>query len=239
MILIRTHHKTGTVWMLRVFQGIADALNLRLCHLLTGFVPDADLYLASHAPFPSELTEGSFRGLHLIRDPRDVILSGMHYHRKSAEEWLHIPRSDLGGLTYQENLNSLDDDERLYFEMREAGYWTIRTMLEWDYEDDRFFEARYEDLVEADGPALFSEILNFLGISGDGAERSLEVFRQNSLSLTNYVKLGDSHIRSGRPRQWQTSFRRRHGERFLEIMGDCLSRLGYEQDEKWIERLAE
>ncbi len=240
MILIRTHHKTGTVWMLRVFMGIADKLNLRFCNLQEGFIPSADLYLSPHAPFPNELTEGNFRGLHLIRDPRDVVLSGMHYHRRSTEEWLCVPESEYGGLSYQEKLNSLDDDERLYFEMQYAGYATTRDMLDWDYDDSRFLEMRYEDLIGMSGRALFNEALRFIGFSRQDLDWGTEMFTQNSLFTMGFkTPPDDPHIRSGRPAQWRTEFRRRHGRRFLEILGDSLIRLGYERDNNWVEQLPE
>ena len=239
MIVICTHHKTGTVWMQRTFSGIADALNQRMCNLGRESIHDADIYFLPNPPIPRELSECSYRGLHLIRDPRDVILSGMHYHLRAPERWLHVPEAEYGGLSYQEKLNSLDGDGRLYLEMERLGAWTIRAMVEWNYDDGRFFEARYEDLIDGGGYALFEEILSFLGIVGSDAERSLEVFRVNNLRTYNFSQPDDTHVRSGLPRQWQVEFRRRHGLRFIETCGDCLIRLGYEKDDSWVYGLPE
>jgi len=239
MILIRTHHKTGTVWMYRIFLDLANVLGLRFCHLPEGIIPNADFYLSSEAPFPSELIKGSFRGLHLIRDPRDVVLSGMHYHLRSDEPWLHVPKPELDGLTYQEKLHASGSDERLYFEMREVGLETTKSMLDWNYNDERFFEARYEDLIQDRDVTLFGEVLNFLGFTGGALRNGINIFRKHSLANSDYSSSDDPHVRSGRPRQWQLEYRRRHGNQFLQIMGDCLVRLGYEQDDKWVESLAD
>jgi hypothetical protein len=43
----------------------------------------------------------------VIRDPRDVIVSGANYHCKADEPWLHIPEKRFGGLTYHQKINSL------------------------------------------------------------------------------------------------------------------------------------
>lgn len=107
--------------MSRTFTGIANALNLAMCNLWEGFVADADIYHVPNPPIPEELSDCSYRGLHLIRDPRDVILSGMHYHLRAPEKWLHDPEPDYGGLSYQEKLNSLDGDGRLFLEMERLG----------------------------------------------------------------------------------------------------------------------
>lgn len=112
-------------------------------------------------------------------------------------------------------------------------------MVEWNYNDNRFFEARYEDLIGDSGSALFGKILEFLGIVGPDAERSLEAFRVNSLRTYDFSQPGDAHVRSGLPRQWRSEFRRRHGRRFIETCGDCLIQLGYEKDHSWVEALPE
>lgn len=238
MILIQTHHKTGTVWMYRVFWEIARALNLRFCYLPNGFAFNSDIYQASEKHLPDDLISRNFRGLHLIRDPRDVILSGLHYHRKATEAWLKSPNPDFDGASYQDKLNTVGRDEQIYLEMTHVAVWTTRKMLSWNYDDHRFFEARYEDLVEDQNGTVSADILSFLGFAGDTLELGTRIFEKHSLSATNYTRSSDQHVRSGRPRQWQSEFSRRDGERFLTVMGDCLIRMGYEQDDRWVDTLA-
>ena len=47
------------------------------------------------------------------------------------------------------------------------------------------------------------------------------------------------HIRSGDPQQWPCAFNRELGKAFLAAFGDALVRLGYEQDDHWVDRLSE
>ena len=215
--------------MQEVFGGIQAAL---VQHRQT-----ARIYFAPHSKFPGDLLAQNFRGLHLIRDPRDVVLSGLHYHKKSGEKWLHVRSEEYRGLTYQQKLNSLDPDDQIVLEMQRTARAAVREMTEWHYDDPRFFEARYEDLIEDASGEKFGRILAFLGLRGSVAVQGVAVFRQVSLFPGKPIPQNHSHIRSGRSGQWRTDFRRRHGERFVEILGDCLIRLGYEPDNDWVRRL--
>src|SRR4051794_29132107 len=99
-LVVATHHKTGTVWMDGVFKTIASDLGAQYANVQSarGQLDDLD-----HGPFilfscnsdfgdlASLLDRGNVRVLHLIRDPRDVVISAMHYHKASRESWLHEP----------------------------------------------------------------------------------------------------------------------------------------------------
>ena len=105
VLCIGTHHKTGTLWMRTVFRKLAQALGIESHQVFAGsgdgMVPAADrvfLFQWSSAFPPVILDRPDARILHVIRDPRDVLLSGMRYHRTApagGEEFLHTPRADL------------------------------------------------------------------------------------------------------------------------------------------------
>src|SRR5690349_8119257 len=109
LILVGTHHKTGTVWMGSLFRQLAERLN-RAYFIGNPKDVSEDVDIFQHVnsgfnlPFMARLEEGSraWRGIHIIRDPRDVIVSGCFYHQKSAEKWLHLPLEKFEGRTYQE-----------------------------------------------------------------------------------------------------------------------------------------
>jgi hypothetical protein len=65
----------------------------------------------------------------------------------------------------------------------------------------------------------------------------VELFLETSLFPNRPIPQGHDHIRNGRPEQWRTAYRRWHGEQFVEVLGDCLIRLGYERDNSWVDRL--
>src|SRR4029077_1564752 len=94
-VVIATHHKTGTVWMDGVFKAIArdfgaQFINCRLQSPRSVAALKAPFVLFNYdsdfAAYPEILERDDVRIMHLIRDPRDVLISAMHYHRKSTEE---------------------------------------------------------------------------------------------------------------------------------------------------------
>ena len=147
-ILVGTHHKTGTVWMQKTFRQIAKTLGLDFVNLLRDPPPYCgEVLFHPHSGFDDTITAGDFRGLHLVRDPRDIAISALRYHRDLKELWLHEPRDEFGGVTYQEKLNSLSPDEQFLFDLHGSTSDTLRQILAWRYDDPRFFEATYEQLI--------------------------------------------------------------------------------------------
>jgi hypothetical protein len=191
-----------------------------------------------HSQFPPDLLAGGFRGLHVIRDPRDIAISAMRYHRDSAERWLHVPREEFGGQTYQQKLNSLSPDDQFAFELAHQTQATVRQLLAWRYGQQEYFEARYEDLMDDRSGLLFGRILRHLGFDTFAASLGMTVFVRKSIA-GKAVPAMHPHIRSGEKAQWKKAYRRWHGERFVETLGDCLIVLGYEKDNSWVDRLPE
>ncbi|MGJ8611266.1 MAG: sulfotransferase domain-containing protein, partial [Octadecabacter sp.] len=87
-ICIGTHHKTGTIWMRKVFRAISTDQNIPFmqCYRSKKVAEAAEtgpqIIVNWSSSFPDELMKmGHARFMHIIRDPRDVLLSGMRYHR--------------------------------------------------------------------------------------------------------------------------------------------------------------
>ena len=243
--VVATHHKTGTVWMNTTFRAICEALGIpfALIDLNTAVDPESCVapmvFADSHSSFRHcrwMLADPRFRIFHLIRDPRDVIISGMHYHRTSKERWLFVPRAEFGGMDYQTKLNSLaTDSERYLFEMANCGQKTLRRMLGWNYRRANGFECKYEDLVQDVDMSLFTRIATHLGFCEDELEVCRDVFWRNAMFGGKARRKGRiHHIRSGEKGQWRTVFDRCLGEEFINRFGDALVKLGYEEDNSWV-----
>jgi hypothetical protein len=234
-ILVGSHHKTGTVWMRNVFSCVCRELGLRFFSGEQKKLPkDFDVFMQNHSRFMPDKFSDTIRGIHIIRDPRDRIVSGMYYHQKSKESWLHKPMQNLGGSTYQEKINSFDKiEDQLMFEMEHSGRWGIEEMLSWDYRDDRFMNVKYEELIIDHDLRMFHDIFTFLGFPGSAIPVCLDCAYKNSLFSGNIDK--SVHVRSGKSSQWKTHFTTAHKKRFAELFGDALIKLGYEKDNRWIE----
>ncbi len=232
-VLIGTHHKTGTVWLRNVFIPLCRELGL-IFH--AGKQKDLPLtfnvFLENHSQFELDKIVDDYRGLHIIRDPRDRIVSGCFYHQKSSEEWLHVKRDDFDGMTYQEKICSLPTlEDKLHFEMENSGANGIREMLSWDYNNESFIEIQYEDLIEDRDLTLFHKIFTFLSFSGRTIPIALKHAYENSLFSGSLQK--SVHIRSGKARQWEKHFQPDHKQKFVELFGDALIQLGYEKNNDW------
>jgi Sulfotransferase domain len=241
-----THHKTGTVWMAGTFRSICRQAGIRFVHVALDAVVPGDevegpvVFFLPHSRFercPWLPERADCRFLHVIRDPRDVVISAMHYHRVAQEGWLKRPDARFDGNSYQDMLNALPDDGARYrFELDNAVGRTIRMMLKWPYYGDpRSYECRYEDLIADTDMSLFAKVVDHLGFEPGEIDLCKQAFWDNS--LFGKVKPGSTHVRSGAARQWPDVLDRALGELFVQRLRNAPMRLGYEPDDSWVETL--
>lgn len=233
-VLVGTHHKTGTVWMQKIFGDICRRYGLTMVGRKRNEPPPDqyyDIFFHAHSEFP-DTRSLHFRGLHLIRDPRDLIVSAAFYHQKSEEGWLHIKQDKFGGLTYQEKINTYTDmGDKLLFEMENSSYDNIQSIKNWDYDDARFINVKYENIIDDRQLTEFERIFNHLGFRDHVIGWCMIAAYRNSL-FSGAAR--SEHVRSGKSRQWPNYFGARQKERFDELFGDVLARTGYDDDGEWI-----
>ena len=234
-IVVATHHKTGTQWMERIFHAISIQSGTKYVSypLVERRRYDKyDIIMEPHSTVDFELLGGKYKGLHLIRDPRDCIVSGCFYHQVSRERWLHMKQKKFGGQTYQEKINGFSKlEDKLSFEMENAGQYTIDQMVQWNYRNAHFYEAKYEELIADESLGRFYKIFVFLGFKGSQIPMCLGIAYRNSLFSGRIQR--SKHVRSGEAGQWRSFFTSRNRERFKSIFGSALIDLGYERDNDW------
>jgi len=243
--VIATHHKAGTVWLNHTFRKIGEALAIRVVNVgrdavLGGEERTAPLILlAANSKldkYPGLMAHEPARALHVVRDPRDVLISGMHYHCRAPEKWLDRAENKFGGRTYREALTALPTARaRLMFEMEHAAGKNIASMLRWDRADAKSFETQYEALMHDTEGALFVRIAHHLGFAGGELETCRQVFWRHALFGGAAPRKDEmQHVRSGAVEQWRTVFDRTLAEAFAARFGDALIQLGYERGGGWI-----
>ena len=233
------HHKVGTVWFLRVLSPLADRYGLKFVEQDIGIpVAGADVVLCRHSRYfdESEFEGRPIRGTHVIRDPRDVAVSGYNYHLWTDEPWVHAPREQFEGRSYQEELKRVDAEQGLLLEIEAMAAIQLKEMLEWDYADDRFLELRYEDMV-ADEAAIFAEVFRHYGLNEGATEVAMKAVERASFKKVTGREVGEvgsrSHLRSGRPGEWREHFEDSHVERLKNVAPGALVKLGYEESDDW------
>ncbi|MFO7803227.1 MAG: sulfotransferase domain-containing protein [Desulfovermiculus sp.] len=189
--------------------------------------PEPLIFFDTHSRFPkSFLQSKDFRGLHLIRHPKDVAISCARYHQFSDEEWLHRPWDEYQGRSYQNVITSLPTQrERIIFELHNIAGSEIRDMEAFG-PSPAFMTVKYEDLIRDQHMSYWHELLIFLGCDAKEICEGIASFYKKSIMFENSLKR-DEHVQNGAPDQWTRVFDQPLNELFDELFPGTLERLGY------------
>ena len=101
-LIVFSYHKSGTSLLLHVMTKVSERLGLTLVNhfgLVDRLDLEPDIVLLPHSLLPHSSLGGLFdrpyRAIRMIRDPRDIWVSGYLYHRHCAEEWCVNTDMDL------------------------------------------------------------------------------------------------------------------------------------------------
>lgn len=175
------------------------------------------------------INQARFAFYFILRDPRDVVVSHVHYVTEMETNHIHHAY-------YKNELSSFD--ERLSASIRgrpelEIDFPNIRQRFEpfmgW-LEQPNVLTLRYEDFLIGREAAL-GQVLDF----AIQCRFPLKVEREVALKrLENSI---DPHrsptFRSGKSGGWKAQFTEAHKQLFKDISGDLLIRLGYETTNDW------
>jgi len=229
MIVHCCHHKVGTFWFQNILAAVAGGFGL---HMFRGEQSElrlpVDIFFQDHSRIDRHAL-GDVRGSHMIRDPRDVVISAYFYHLQTSEAWALRARAEYAGRSYQQHLQALDREAGITAEIERSASTVIRDMMEWDYSGNGFLEIRYEDLL-SDEDAGFCRLFSHYGFAPRAVERCIGIARRHRLSR---VKRRSSHVRSGQPGEWRRHFSSEHKATFKRLTLDSAVRLGYETSSSW------
>ena len=208
------------------------------------------------------ISQRRYRGFHLVRDPRDILVSAYfsHFHSHPVEHipWMREHRQRLQGLS--------DTEQGLLCQMDYLHY-SFERMACWGYDNPLILETRFEYLI-GDPSAAFGEILEFIGIRVpalgviDTPLLALQAIRKRLLGATpakrrtcprpilrslvhrhRFERKSEgrgrgeedraSHYRKGGVGDWQEHFTPRIKSVFKERHGALLKLLAYERDDDW------
>jgi hypothetical protein len=190
-----------------------------------------DIVLFAHSLLDFDLAGFDYRGVHFVRDPRDVWVSGYLYHRRCKEEWCvntalipihpirypqvpvslqHRPESwkkayleGLGGKSYQQNLLDLDQRNGLAFELDRYAAWTIEAMSSWEPRPGEILETQMEAFAK-DFDGTMAAILSHLGFADDRLAIALQIAATEDTSRMDDRRIkSDPHIHSRKLSKWR------------------------------------
>jgi hypothetical protein len=117
------------------------------------------------------------KAFHLIRDPRDIIVSGYYSHLEThpISQWkeLAIHRTRRQGLS---------KDEGLLAEMEFCAEF-LNDIASWNYDDERILEVKFEQLVRSP-EVSWNKILKHLGLCD---EEIMDSKKEYFVSLINRI----------------------------------------------------
>ena len=146
------HHKCATMSLNMISVAICKRLGLQFGAVYDEFSFEKDLpgYASNrqidflsygNADFQYMKSLSEHKGFHIIRDPRDIVVSAYFSHRNShsTSAWAELK-------AHRETLRNLDLDDGIAAEIEFRGR-SFRHMQDWDYEQRHILEIRFEDLV--------------------------------------------------------------------------------------------
>lgn len=162
------HHKCATMWLNTIAAAVCRRLGLkfRAVYDEDGFGRDLPAYVEREAV--DFLAYGNadlqyvrdlppHRAFHIIRDPRDIVVSAYFSHLKSHATggWPEL-------IEHRRQLKRLSQAEGLALEIRFRER-EFRHMSSWDYGQENVLEVRFEDLTRGSYELLLA-MFEFLGL---------------------------------------------------------------------------
>jgi hypothetical protein len=252
-----SYHKSGTTLLLHVMTKVSKALGLRLHNhygLVECLTPEPGIVLLPHTLLRGPL-DRPYRAIRMIRDPRDIWVSGYFYHRRTVEEWcvnvdldttppIIWPRIDhsvahwpenwkrryierLNGRSYQDNLLDRSRVDGLAFELDGYTGWTLATMREWPLNHAEAMDIRLEDVMtDFDGEML--RIFKHFDLTATQIQAALAVARSEDVRRMGEAAIAQRpQISSRTISKWRDVLTKAQVTDFEATFGDLIRSLGY------------
>ena len=233
--LYLSYHKSATLWTERILRDVCKLRRLR-----------AKSYDSRHPTVPVrklrrtdfllliDYTTGMINlpgfhghGVHVIRDPRDTLVSMYFSHRFSHQlnhEEIARNRTALESRSVEDGMRWLMDESRFFRRI-------VDELERWNFDDPRFHETTFERLT-VEPEREFAGILSFLDLPlpADDLTAILERNRferlQQGWAARNPEAVAN-HYRTGVAGEWREYLLGENREIFRERHGKLLMRLGY------------
>lgn len=238
-----SHHKCATQFTRRIILRVCKVMGLRWAEFdaredrdrvtRSGWHLNNFMLLMDYNSQMLDVNSVQAKGFHVIRDPRDILVSTYFSHEKTHR----VNHSEIG--RDRDVLRSGDLASGLRFLLDESTYFGrfIETMENWNFDSPNIHEATYEDLT-GNPVAEFTRIFDFLGIPIEPGQLGKILESNNFQSMktrwaSNHPETHGNHYRRGVAGDWVNHFDAELKDEFKRRHGNLLIKLGYERDLSW------
>ncbi|MCB8980455.1 MAG: sulfotransferase domain-containing protein [Ardenticatenaceae bacterium] len=204
------------------------SLSTLLSHVRPGSFFDG--HIPYSATFEHFLAKENFKSIFIVRDPRDVMLSELHYFLRESSLALHPLYKTMG---FEEGMLSIIRgfrNEQTDYPVQPSMREIILEYLPW-MDKSYVLLTRFEDLVGPHGGGnLNSQVETILLIANHiGVSLAPEEARKIGATL-----FGGTHtFRRGKIGAWKKDFSAELKKQCKQYIGDLLIQLGYEKNLDW------
>jgi Nucleotide-diphospho-sugar transferase len=255
-MLVFSYHKSGTTLLHHIMHKFAERLRLTIrVQYGTAYDidPNADVVLLPHSLLGFQLAR-PFRAVRIVRDPRDIWVSGYLYHLRTNEGWcvnvdldptppITYPQVDfsmlhrterwkrswlarLNGKSYQQNLRERDLAAGLAFELEGYTGCTLTAMRSWRVHAD-VLDVKLEDIAQA-FDATMSRMFRHLGCNEAECEIACQIAATEDINRMDDTAIAASpQIYSRTLSKWRGTVPDALVRSFEQRHGDLLRALNY------------
>lgn len=193
-----SHHKTASTWGRIILGDAVHALGLTQAPIMSpphwaGYdspgdmvrhvKPDIIVVTDPTAKLMADLPPVT--GFHVIRDPRDILVSSYFSHRNShPTKFWDVEWKEL--VPHRERLLELDHDAGLMEEIEFSG-WMIDTLASWDYNQPGMLEIKMEEFT-ADPLIWWTRIFTQMDMLATDDEAETAAFVRAKWNLATRIK---------------------------------------------------
>jgi hypothetical protein len=200
------HHKCATKFIVAILKQVCRDCGLNLLTISSAKQVDgdvrtlldssrADVLAYMNAQWRHAKLLANFRGFHIIRDPRDVLVSAYfsHLHSHETRDWDALS-------THRKSLQKLSKAEGLLLEMDFCAP-VFQAMRQWQYGHADILELRFEQLV-ADPYQWFLRVFEHLGLIDDDRGAASRLLFGVQSAVNRRYRFGAGPIPFRWPARW-------------------------------------
>ena len=191
------HHKCASTWIHSILDQVVADTGHRLAYLYDAKLFDEDLpayleknrfefvsYVNADLRYTKDLE--NVRGFHVVRDPRDLLVSAYFSHKGThpTHAWEEL-------IPHREKLNQVDKQEGLLLEM-DFNNDFLEQIATWDYDQPDILELKQEEFAP-DPYRGFLQVFQHLGLLDDShynKQRWIPYLLRSSTNIANRLSSG-------------------------------------------------